>query len=91
MDDIRTVVSMLIETKHPKQIILFGSKSREEQTRDSDLDLMVIRDTLDHQGMELVRYPPMFDILLTDITEESAHTIIEDTGGLLTWIHELKL
>ncbi|WP_319578339.1 HEPN domain-containing protein [uncultured Methanospirillum sp.] len=38
-----------------------------------------------------VRYPPMLDILLTDITEESAHTIIEDTGGFLTWIRELKL
>ena len=45
---------MLIEVKHPKQIILFESYAREEQTPDSDLDLMVIEDTVDHQGMEMI-------------------------------------
>lgn len=38
-----------------------------------------------------VRYPPMLDILVNDITEETARTIIDDTGEFLTWIHELKL
>jgi len=38
-----------------------------------------------------VRYPPMLDTLLTDITEDTAKTIIEETGEFLTWIRELDL
>ncbi|WP_281269799.1 hypothetical protein [Methanospirillum lacunae] len=38
-----------------------------------------------------IRYSPILDILLIDITKEKDHTIIEDTGGFLTWIRKLKL
>jgi predicted nucleotidyltransferase len=54
MDNIRTIVNMLIETKQPKPIILFGSYAREEQTSASDLDLIVIEDTV-NQDMKMVR------------------------------------
>lgn len=54
-EDIQKVVDRLIAASNPRKIILFGSYARGEQTPDSDLDLMVIEDTLDHQGMEMVR------------------------------------
>jgi hypothetical protein len=38
-----------------------------------------------------VRYPPMLDILLKDIDEETTQTIIEDTGEIVSWIRELNL
>jgi HEPN domain-containing protein len=38
-----------------------------------------------------IRYPPLLDILLNDITEETARMIIEDTGDFLSWIRGLNL
>ncbi|NLV27176.1 MAG: nucleotidyltransferase domain-containing protein [Methanomicrobiales archaeon] len=35
--------------------MLFGSYARGEETSDSDVDIMVIEDTVSHQGMEMVR------------------------------------
>ncbi len=55
MDDINKVVSRLIEAAHPRKIILFGSYARGDETPDSDVDIMVIEDTVNHQGMEMVR------------------------------------
>lgn len=55
MQDIKTVVERLIQAANPRKVILFGSYARGEQTPDSDVDLMIIEDTVDHQGMEMVR------------------------------------
>ena len=55
MQDIKKVVERLIQAANPRKIILFGSYARGEQTPDSDVDLMIIKDTVDHQGMEMVR------------------------------------
>jgi predicted nucleotidyltransferase len=55
MDDIRKVVQRLVEAANPRKIILFGSYARGEETPDSDVDIMVIEDTVSHQGMEMVR------------------------------------
>jgi len=55
MDDIQNVVRRLVEAANPRKIILFGSYARGEETPDSDIDLMVIEDAVNHQGMEMVR------------------------------------
>ena len=55
MDDIRKVVDRLTQAANPREIILFGSYARGEETTDSDVDLMVIEGTEDHQGLEMVR------------------------------------
>lgn len=55
MDDIQKVVDRLVHAANPRRIILFGSYARGEQTHDSDIDIMVIEDTVKHQGMEMVR------------------------------------
>lgn len=38
-----------------------------------------------------VRYPPVLDLLLHDITADIAKKIFEETGEFLTWIRELNL
>ena len=38
-----------------------------------------------------VRYPPVLDLLLQEITADVATKIIEDTGEFLTWIRESNL
>ena len=55
MDDIQKVVNRLVEAANPIKIILFGSYARGEETPDSDVDIMVIEDKVNHQGMEMVR------------------------------------
>ena len=55
MEDIQKVVKRIIEAANPRKIILFGSYARGEETPDSDVDIMVIEDTVKHQGMEMVR------------------------------------
>lgn len=55
MDDILRVVKRLVEAAKPRKIILFGSNARGEETPHSDVDIMVIEDTVSHQGLEMVR------------------------------------
>lgn len=45
MSDIQLIVKAIKETLNPEKIILFGSYSRGEQTKDSDIDLAVIKKT----------------------------------------------
>ncbi len=55
MDDIQKVVTRLVKAANPCKIILFGSYARGDETPDSDVDIMVIEDTVEHQGKEMVR------------------------------------
>ena len=55
MDDIQKVGKRPLGESNPRKIIFFGSFARGEETPDSDVDIMVIEDTVDHQGMEMVR------------------------------------
>jgi hypothetical protein len=38
-----------------------------------------------------VRYPPVLDLLLHEITADVANKIFDDTEELLTWIRESNL
>ena len=41
-DILQDVTRRIVETAHPKRIVLFGSAARGAMTRDSDLDMLVI-------------------------------------------------
>jgi predicted nucleotidyltransferase len=41
-DTLQDVTRRIVETAHPKRIVLFGSAARGTMTRDSDLDMLVI-------------------------------------------------
>ena len=43
MPDIQLIVKAIKDTLNPEKIILFGSYSRGEQTKGSDIDLAVIK------------------------------------------------
>jgi predicted nucleotidyltransferase len=42
---VKEVVSTIISSYNPEKIIIFGSYARNEQTSDSDLDLLIVKDT----------------------------------------------
>ena len=42
---VRRIVTRLRDTYQPSQVFLFGSYAQGRQTRDSDLDLLIIKDT----------------------------------------------
>lgn len=41
---INRIVKIIVDTVHPKQIILFGSYARHEQNKHSDIDIMVVKE-----------------------------------------------
>jgi predicted nucleotidyltransferase len=44
-DQLRPYLQVLVEQFHPEQVILFGSYAYGEPTPDSDVDLLVVKDT----------------------------------------------
>jgi predicted nucleotidyltransferase len=46
---------MLVEAARPKRIILFGSEARGEAAGDSDLDLLVVEESVPDRVAEMVR------------------------------------
>lgn len=49
------LVSLLVDAAHPRKIILFGSYTRGDQTPDSDLDIVVVLDSVHNRLDEMVR------------------------------------
>jgi len=46
---------LLVEAARPKRIILFGSEARGEAAGDSDLDLLVVEESVPDRAAEMVR------------------------------------
>lgn len=44
-DNIRAIVDTIVTTYQPSKIMLFGSYATGEATEDSDVDLLVVKDT----------------------------------------------
>jgi predicted nucleotidyltransferase len=42
---VNEVISKIVDCYKPEKIIIFGSYARNEHTRDSDLDLLIVKDT----------------------------------------------
>lgn len=63
-------VKVIVELYDPDEILLFGSYAKEKATLDSDIDLLIIKETSlprHNRGWEVVeflkRYPQKFDLL----------------------------
>jgi predicted nucleotidyltransferase len=54
-DRLRTAVERLVAAAGPKQIILFGSYARGDADDHSDIDLLVVRRTVDDRFEEMIR------------------------------------
>ena len=65
-----------IRNKHIKEIVLFGSVAREEDTEFSDIDILIIAD--DEELVEEEVSDEVMDILLYKEEHISAHVISED-------------
>jgi predicted nucleotidyltransferase len=52
---IADAIKILAEAAHPAQVILFGSYARGEERDDSDVDILVIEQTLENRHEEIVR------------------------------------
>ena len=86
-DLIRNIVQRVVSVTQPERIILFGSASTGQMTKDSDIDLLVLeRDSQDNRGKRLrirqaltdLGHP--FDVIVmpTERFEESKNVI----GGI---------
>jgi len=54
-ETIDLAVRLLVEVAHPRKIILFGSYARDDETPDSDVDLVVILSSVDNHFSEMIR------------------------------------
>jgi len=52
---IQEITRRLIEASHPKKIILFGSFARGDFNENSDIDILVIEETVASKHTEMVR------------------------------------
>jgi uncharacterized protein len=52
---LKEVVTKLVDSSHPKKIILFGSYARNEMTEGSDIDILIVKDQVISKGTEMVR------------------------------------
>jgi predicted nucleotidyltransferase len=73
---IREAVRLLVEAAHPVKVILFGSFARGDNTKDSDLDFLVILPTVTDHHAEMVRLrralaalPMPIDVLVYSVDE----------------------
>jgi len=63
-EKLQLAVERLVATAHPRRIILFGSRARGNADARSDVDLMVIKETVANRSEELVE----LDRALTGLT-----------------------
>ena len=54
-ETIKRLTELLIEAAKPKRIIMFGSQARGDAGEDSDLDVMVVEETVSDRVGEMVR------------------------------------
>ena len=55
VETIKRLTELLIEAAKPNRIIMFGSQARGEAGDDSDLDVMVVEETVSDRAAEMVR------------------------------------
>ena len=54
-ETIKRLTELLVEAASPSRIIMFGSRVRGEAREDSDLDVMVVEETVSDRVAEMVR------------------------------------
>ena len=50
-DILSDIVRRVVEAAQPEKVILFGSAARGQMDRNSDVDLLVVKDTEDERGL----------------------------------------
>jgi len=73
---IARLTELLVRAAHPKRIILFGSKARGQGSEDSDLDVLVVEESVPDRAAEMVRLnrllrPLRMAVDLLVVSEES--------------------
>ena len=56
------IVRRIVEVAQPERIILFGSAAREEMSRDSDIDLLVVKDGVDRRRLAARIYRRLYGV-----------------------------
>ena len=54
-ETIKRLTELITEAAKPKRIIMFGSQARGEASEDSDLDVMVVEESVPDRAGEMVR------------------------------------
>jgi len=49
------IIQKVIAVAKPRKVILFGSYARGEAEEDSDLDLLIVEDTISNKGQEAIK------------------------------------
>ncbi|MEI7648771.1 MAG: nucleotidyltransferase domain-containing protein [Methanomicrobiales archaeon] len=52
---LKEITQKVIDVAKPRKIILFGSYARGEAEEDSDLDLLIVEDTISNKGKEAIK------------------------------------
>ena len=52
---IRQIVARIVAAAQPSRVILFGSYGRDNEDEDSDLDIMVLKPTVENLGEEMLQ------------------------------------
>ena len=85
------VVNEIVNAIDPVEVIVFGSVARGEETTDSDLDLLVVVDSVDplerrsvmRQVRGAIRTFVPVDIVIADVAEVEADR--DDVGSAVYW------
>ena len=56
------IVRRIVEVAQPERIILFGSAAREEMSRDSDIDLLVVKDGVHRRRLATRIYRRLYGV-----------------------------
>lgn len=83
---ITEIVKRLVASAHPRKVILFGSYARGNPGPDSDIDILVIEDTVQSRFKEMVRLrrtlrgiPIPIDVLVISKEEFEARAQVPST------------
>lgn len=84
-EEIEEALRRIVEVAHPLKAILFGSRARSQAKADSDVDLMVIEEHVQHTADETARlYRRLGDPRLTAdivVVEREKSVYWKDTPG----------
>ena len=90
LDDFQTalpeIIRRLVDASQPRKIILFGSRAKGNVTPDSDIDLLVIEDSILSKHQEIFKLRKAlrgillpFDILVATVEEFETRSTVQST------------